>query len=227
MQRQDRDLRDLVFGDSLGETSEAELQAISGHPERREELNRLLRLRETLATLGEEEPPRRIVLALPPQAAQPLPATQISWWQSLRASWGMPGWGFAGACALAGAIVFHAVWTPAVPAGESGSVQTAASSPAPSASEGQTAPALQAASLDEAKIQALLDARVDVAVRKVRAELETKHEQQTAKLVQAAETRLRATHEEEMTQVREAVYFMNKQLGRQLVATAAYASERQ
>lgn len=209
MQRQERDLRDLVFGDSLGETPEAELHAISDHPERREELNRLLRLRESLLSLSEEEPPRRIVLATPPRGES------RRWWGF---GFGSPGWGFAGACALAAAIVFHALWTPAAPRQFA---QTATTSRVDSQ------PVTPPSEADEARIQAMVDARVAAAVAKVREELDTSHRQETARMVHAAEHRLRTEHEQELLQVREAMVYMNKQYGRQLVANAALATELQ
>lgn len=206
MRKQERDLRDLVFGDSLGETSEAELHAISSHPERGEELNRLLRLRESLLSLAEEEPPRRIVLATPPREER------RRWWQLGFAS---PGWGFAGACALAAAIVFHALWTPA-PADPS----QVAFAPDPRPLPSETAPVP-----DETRIQSLVDARVAAAVSQMREDLNAAHRRETARLVSAAETRLREEHEQELMQMREAVNYMNKQFGTQLVANVALANE--
>lgn len=218
MDRQERDLRDLVFGDALGATSEAELQAISSHPASRDELNRLLRLREVLLSVGEEEPPRRTVLVAPTQVGAGHPAA-AAWWQRW---FGAPGWAFAGASALAMAIVFHAVWTTPQPAPSTPMVAQAPSPALPA-----TPAAAQPASDSEARVLALVDARVAEAVQQVRAEMASRQQQDTLRLVAATEDRLRSQHDQEMLEMREAVYFMKKQFGRQLVANVALASEAQ
>jgi hypothetical protein len=169
----------------------------------------LLRLRESLLSLSEEEPPRRIVLAAPPEEEG------RRWWNF---GFGSPGWGFAGACALAAAIVFHAVWAPA---GSPEAVQTTVAPPV------HFQPVAASSDLDEQKIQSLVDARVSAAVTKVRDELNAAHRQETARMVHAAEERLRTEHEQELLQVREAMSYMNKQYGRQLVANVALATELQ
>ncbi|MCU0229052.1 MAG: hypothetical protein MUF01_15585 [Bryobacterales bacterium] len=215
MSSEERDLRDLVFGDALSTANDAELQAISSHPERSHELNRLLRLRETMLSLREEEPPRRTVLVAP------VVPVRASWWRG----WlGNPGWAFGGACALAAAIVFHAVWMGGAGAPPPSQV-TVVSTPTPALSARVVAPQLApAASQPEAldpRVLALVDARVNEAVRTVRADLSAQHQQETQRLLAATENRLRGQYEEEMVDFREAMYFMKKQFGRQLVANAA------
>jgi len=229
MDRQEQDLRELVFGDALSGTPDAELQAISNDPSRRDELNRLLQLREALLSVGEDEPPRRTVLAMPPFAEHK------AWW---RTWFGAPGWGFAGACALAVAMLFHAVWAPMQPASKmmSAGVETMAESlqaePEAAvrteiAAERSALPGTPAEPQADERMRALVDASVDAAVRKVRAEMAIQHQQETIRLVAATENRLRGQYEQEMLEVREAVYFMKKQFGRQLVANVALASEAQ
>lgn len=211
MDRQDRDLRELVFGDALGATPEADLQAISSDAASRDELNRLLRLREVLLSVGDEEPPRRTVLVAPPRV------DAAPWWQRW---FGAPGWAFAGAATLAVAIVFHALWTVGAPAPAMLSAgQT----------EGARTPGISVATATdgtaEERVLQLVDARVEEAVRTVRAEMAARQQQDTLRLVSATEDRLRAQHEQEMLEMREAVYFMKKQFGRQLVANVALVSE--
>ena len=213
MEKQNRDLQELVFGDALSGTPEAELQAISNHPSRRDELTQLLRLRETLLSLREEEPPRRTVLVAPVSAAR------AGWWRSLLRT---PGWGFAGACALAAAIVFHAVWVPA-PVGDAPHTTAKMETLAVPASVDQSG----ATDATEARIEELVQARMGTAVAALRAEIAAAQKDETLRLVAATEDRLRAEHDQEMQGVREAVYFMKKQFGRQLVANVALASEMQ
>ncbi|MCW5964847.1 MAG: hypothetical protein KIT83_12480 [Bryobacterales bacterium] len=236
MDKQEQDLRELVFGDALSATPEAELQAISNNPARRDELSHLLRLREALLSVGEEEPPRRTVLVAPA-----VPASQ-GWW---RQWFGNPGWGFAGACALAAAIVFHAAVT-MNPLAQPMLVAEQAASNKQTAADTQMARIETPVSLAEAesntgdprgneaptgeldpRLRSLVDARVAEAVQAVRADLAMQHQQDTVRLVAATEERLRGQYEEEMIEVREAMYFMKKQFGRQLVANAALVSEVQ
>lgn len=213
MQKNERDLRELVFGDELARTPEAELQAISEHPERQEELNRLLQLREALLTLADEEPPRRTVLVAPA-------ADRMPWWRSLL-GFGTPGWGFAGAMALAAAILAHGwLMRPASPV-----LQVAgnlAGSGAPTATGAITLSEAQI----EARVNAAVDQRLGSLLQQVRAELKTEHQREAQRLVAAAEERLQQQHDAEMFQMREAVTFIQKKYGRQMVANVAFAGER-
>lgn len=213
MQKNERDLRELVFGDELARTPEAELQAISEHPERQEELNRLLQLREALLTLADEEPPRRTVLVAP--AAERMP-----WWRSLL-SFGAPGWGFAGAMALAAAIVAHG-WLMR-PAGE---VLQVAGNPAGSGAPTATGAITLNDAQIEARVNAAVEQRLGSLLQQVRAELKTEHQREARRLVAAAEERLQQQHDAEMFQMREAVTFIQKKYGRQMVANVAFAGER-
>lgn len=215
MQKNERDLRDLVFGDELARTPEAELQAINEHPERQEELNRLLQLREALLTLADEEPPRRTVLVAPT-------AKRAPWWRSVL-SFGSPGWGFAGAMALAAAILAHG-WLMR-PAGDV--LQVATNPPAVSAPRASTAEAALSPQQIDARVNAAVEARLGGMLQQVRAELKAEHHQEAQRLVAAAEERLQQQHDTEMFQMREAVTFIQKKYGRQMVANVAFAEERQ
>ncbi|MDZ7636708.1 MAG: hypothetical protein U5J83_00380 [Bryobacterales bacterium] len=213
MDKNGRDLRDLVFGDELARTPEAELQAINEHPERQEELNRLLQLREALLSLEDEEPPRRTVLVAPPVVANP-------WWKAVL-GFTSPGWGFAGAMALAAAILAHG-WL-ARPASEA---LVAKVPPASIASPVASGNSVDLADLN-AHIDALLQQRLLGAVTDVKAELRQEHQKEAKQLVAAAEQRLQEQHDAEMFQMREAVTFIQKKYGRQMVANVAFIGEQQ
>lgn len=216
MQKNERDLRDLVFGDELARTPEAELQAINEHPERQEELNRLLQLREALLTLADEEPPRRTVLV----AAAP--AERAPWWRSLL-GFGSPGWGFAGAMALAVAVLAHGwMMRPASDALQVATNPPVASTPAAGGAEASITPQEV-----DARVNAAVEARLGSMLQQVRADLKTEHQREAQRLVAAAEERLQQQHDTEMFQMREAVTFIQKKYGRQMVANVAFAEERQ
>lgn len=207
MDKNGRDLRELVFGDELAGTPEAELQAINEHPESQEELNRLLQLREALLSLEDEEPPRRTVLVGAPVE------TGAPWWKR-RMGFAVPGWGFAGAMALALAILTHGWMTrPAAP-------ELVAQAPA------ATAAALDAEAVN-ARIDAAVAQRLEGSIAEAKAELRQEHQREAQRLVAAAEQRLERQHDNEMFQMREAVAFIQKKYGRQMVANVAYMGERQ
>lgn len=208
MDKNGRDLRELVFGDELARTPEAELQAINEHPESQDELNRLLQLRETLLSLEDEEPPRRTVLVGAPVE------TGAPWWKR-RMGFAVPGWGFAGAMALALAILTHG-WMarPAAP-------EFVAQAPA------ATAASALDAEVVNARIDAAVAQRLAGSIAEVKAELRQEHQREAQRLVTAAEQRLERQHDNEMFQMREAVAFIQKKYGRQMVANVAYMGERQ
>src|SRR5690606_27595758 len=209
MDKNGRDLRELVFGDELARTPEAELQAINEHPESQDELNRLLQLRETLLSLEDEEPPRRTVLVgAPVESGTP-------WWKRAM-GFAVPGWGFAGAMALALAILTHGWMTrPAAP-------EFVAQAPA-----AVTSAAAFDAEAVNARIDAAVAQRLAGSIAEVKAELRQEHQREAQRLVAAAEQRLERQHDNEMFQMREAVAFIQKKYGRQMVANVAYMGERQ
>ncbi|MCC6262352.1 MAG: hypothetical protein IT169_02155 [Bryobacterales bacterium] len=214
MDKNGRDLRELVFGDDLARTPEAELQAINEHPESQDELNRLLELRETLLSLEDEDPPRRTVLVGAPVA------TPVAWWKRI-AGFGSPGWNFAGALALAVAVLAHG-WM-ARPAGEEFTArELALQTPV-----AVTQPVALDANAVNARIDAAVEERLAAAIVRVKADLRQEHQQETKRLVNAAEQRLEREHNNEMYQMREAVAFIQKKYGRQMVANVAFMGERQ
>lgn len=208
MDKNGRDLRELVFGDELARTPEAELQAINEQPESQDELNRLLQLRETLLSLEDEEPPRRTVLVGAPVE------TGAPWWKRVM-GFASPGWGFAGAMALALAILTHG-WMarPAAP-------EFVAQAPAATADAALDAEAVNA------RIDTAVAQRLAGSIAEVKAELRQEHQREAQRLVTAAEQRLERQHDNEMFQMREAVAFIQKKYGRQMVANVAYMGERQ
>lgn len=219
MDKNGRDLRELVFGDDLARTPEAELQAINEHPESQAELNRLLELRETLLSLEDEEPPRRTVLVGAPAE------TPVAWWKRF-ASFGSPSWNFAGALALAIAVLAHG-WM-ARPAGEEVTArELAASELAPQTSAAAATAAPLDANAVNARIDAAVEERLAAAIVRVKTELRQEHQQEAKRLVNAAEQRLEREHDQEMYQMREAVAFIQKKYGRQMVANVAFMGERQ
>jgi hypothetical protein len=211
MEKNGRDLRELVFGDELSQTPDAELQAINDHPARQDELNRLLQLREALLSLTDEEPPRRTVLVSAASTAR------APWWKSAL-GFGSPGWGFAGAMALTAAILAHG-WlvqpnpAPLVAQQNAPVVSIPASSPAPSAEE------------IEARVQSALEKRMQAALQQVRAEIRTEHQKDTAQLVAATEDRLQRQHSAEMFRMTEALSYIQKKYDRQMVTNVALMGE--
>lgn len=213
MDKNDRDLRELVFGDELARTPEAELQAINERPESQAELNRLLELRETLLSLADEEPPRRTVLVSETAGAP--------WWKRVLSP-GSPGWGFAGALALAAAVLAHGYLARSV---ERNSAALALESPRIAATA--ATPAVPGEEAIDARIEDAVERRLAREIHAVKAELRKEYQGETRRLVAAAEERMEQRRENEMFQMREAVAFIQKKYGRQLVANVAYMGERQ
>lgn len=214
MDKNGRDLRELVFGDELARTPDSELQAINERAESQRELNRLLELREALLSLEDEEPPRRTVLVDTP------PAADLPWWRRM-ALFGSPAWSFAGALALALAVLAHG-WMARPVSSETLATRLAAQAPSAVAA----APELDADAVN-ARIDAAVEQRLAAAITRVKAELRREHDLEAKRLVNAAEQRLEREHDNEMYQMREAVAFIQKKYGRQMVANVAYMGERQ
>lgn len=215
MDKNGRDLRELVFGDELARIPEAELQAINDHSESQAELNRLLELRETLLSLGEEDPPRRTVLVRD--------SAETPWWKRVM-GFGSPGWGFAGALALAAAIVAHGFL--AKPDGAAIDAGDTKATVAATIARETPSTALDADAIN-AHIEAAVAQRLEREIHRAKAELRQEYQGEARRLVAAAEERMEQRHENEMFQMREAVAFIQKKYGRQLVANVAYMGERQ
>jgi hypothetical protein len=79
----------------------------------------------------------------------------------------------------------------------------------------------------DARVNAAVEARLSSMLQQVRAELKTEHQKEAQRLVAAAEERLQQQHDTEMFQMREAVTFIQKKYGRQMVANVAFVEERQ
>jgi Putative zinc-finger len=149
----------------FGEAAAAERRAIEQHARGcgacADELARLNLMQAALLSVRDEEPPRRIAFVSdkvfePKWYRRPLGAV----------------WGFASALALAGAIVFHAAWSPATIITTDPMASAVRKTPAP-------------AGLSRAAVETMLDAAVKSAV----AEAEARGEKRTRQLLAEAEKR--------------------------------------
>lgn len=151
---------------SLGEATAAEKRQVEAHvkscPACREELARLELTFASMGALRDEEIPRRIAF-VSDQVFEP------SWWRRLWTSG--PQLGFASAGMLAAALVFHAVYQPAIVSPQP-AAQMAAASTSPT-------------TLTEEQIQK----RIDEAVLKAVAQVEDRQKKQTMELLAASEKR--------------------------------------
>ena len=159
----------------------------------REELNRLNFTRSALASLEDEEIPRRIAF-VSDRVFEP------RWWQTMWRSG--PAMGFASAALLAAAILAHAVLA-------HGFAQP-------------VAPAL-GASADAAKIEQRVEARVnsrlDAAVAKAVSEAQAKQSAEFTQVLNATEHRFEAQREADMASFLQADEYRQKQMARLEVAS--------
>ena len=133
----------------------------------REELDRLNLTRSALASLEDEEIPRRIAF-VSDRVFEP------RWWQTMWRSG--PAMGFASSALLAGAILAHGFARPVAPA------------PGPVAQ----VDAAQIEQRVEAQVNSRLNSRVDVAVAKAVNEVQAKQAAELAQVVRAAEVQRKA-----------------------------------
>lgn len=152
------------------------------------------RLANTIAALRavpDEDPPRRIAF-VSDKVFEP------KWWQRF------PAWGFASACALAGAVLAHGYLTRPV--------TQAITAPAPAVS----APA------DLKALEAQFGQRLDAALKKVSAE----NDARVKAAVEETERRLSFEHRAALLTVEENMNLMRKQMNRMFVATADLGDAR-
>lgn len=156
-------LKDYFFGELKG----AEREAVHAHVEAcaqcNEELGRLRLTHAALATLAEEEPPRRVAFVSDP-------VFESSWWQRLWQSG--PRLGFASAALLALAILVHAYVYRAAP------VQ-------PSIAHAVPASPVAAPVADEAAMSSEVARRLQPAIDSAVAQSEARQAKRTAELVEA------------------------------------------
>jgi hypothetical protein len=152
------------------------------------------RLANTIAALRavpDEEPPRRIAF-VSDKVFEP------KWWQRF------PAWGFASACALAGAVLAHGYLTRPV--------TQAITAQAPAVS----------APVDVKALEAQFDRRLEAALQKVSAE----NDARVKAAVEETERRLNFEHRAALLTVEENMNLMRKQMNRMFVATADLGDAR-
>ncbi len=156
----------------------------------REELDRLNLTRSALASLEDEEIPRRIAF-VSDRVFEP------RWWQTMWRSG--PAMGFASSALLAGAILAHGFARPVAPA------------PGPVAQ----VDAAQIEQRVEAQVNSRLNSRVDVAVAKAVTEVQAKQAAELAQVVRAAEVQRKA----DLATIQQAANYYEKQIHRFEVAS--------
>jgi hypothetical protein len=184
------DLKDYLFGELGREERRAIKQHVAACGSCREELDALALMRGALLSVPEEEPPRRIAF-VSDKVFEP------KWYHKLWSSG--PRLGFASACVLAGAIVFHAQRAP---------------------QPVQQAPAV--ARLDQVRLEAELARRIDAAVAQAVAATE---QRQAARLLDVVNARIRISEREyraDLAFIQDVVMRMHKEAA--LARRAAYYS---
>lgn len=177
----------------VGELSRSERAAVEDHVRAcqgcSEELDRLNLTRAALATLEDEEIPRRIAF-VSDRVFEP------RWWQTMWHSG--PVMGFASAVLLAAAILVHGFERPVAPLAK--------------------APAVDTAQI-ERQVEAKVNARLDAAVAKAVSDSQTKQAAEFAKVLNATATRFERQRQSDMATVQQAADYYQKQLGRLVVAS--------
>jgi anti-sigma factor RsiW len=185
----------------FGEASAAERQAVEQHvracPPCGDELARLEFTRAALMSVRDEEMPRRIAF-VSDKVFEP------KWYQRPLGA----VWGFASAAALAGAIVFHALWHP-------GTVI----SPSPMAAAVRKI-AVPPAGLSQAAVASMIDAAVKTAT----AEVSARGEQSARQLLADAEKRHDAERAEMMGAINASFEVLTKKYNNALKMTASVSS---
>lgn len=186
----------------VGELARRERATVEDHVRAcqscREELDRLNLTRAALATLEDEEIPRRIAF-VSDRVFEP------RWWQTIWQSG--PAMGFASAALLAVAILVHGFARPVV------SLVNAPLAKAPAVDTAQIARQV------EAQVNAQVSARLDAAVAKAVSESQTKQAAEFAKVLNATETRYERQRQADMATVQQAADYYEKQIGRLVVAS--------
>lgn len=177
----------------VGELSRSERAAAEDHVRVcqgcREELDRLNLTRAALATLEDEEIPRRIAF-VSDRVFEP------RWWQTMWHSG--PVMGFASAALLAAAILAHGFERPVAPVAK--------------------APAVDTAQI-ERQVEAQVEARLDATVAKAVSDSQTRQAAEFAKVLNATETRFERQRQADIATVQQAADYYQKQIGRLVVAS--------
>lgn len=185
------DLKAYVVGElARGERAVVE-DHVRGCHSCREELDRLNMTRAALATLEDEEIPRRIAF-VSDRVFEP------RWWQTMWRSG--PVMGFASAALLAAAILVHGFERPIASVAK--------------------APAVDTAQIEQ-KVEARINAKLDAAVAKAVSDSQAKQAAEFAQVLNATETRFERQRQADMATVQQAADYYQRQLGRLVVASNA------
>jgi anti-sigma factor RsiW len=161
----------------------------------REELDRLNLTRSALASLEDEEIPRRIAF-VSDRVFEP------RWWRTMWRSG--PAMGFASAALLAAAILAHGFARPVGPA-----AQFVDPAQIEQRVEAQVS----------ARVEAQVSARMDAAVAKAVNEAQAKQAAEFAKVLNATENRLEVQRRSDLATVQQAADYYRKQMAQFLVAS--------
>lgn len=176
------EIKDYLLGESADRAAvESRLKSDAAA---RSDYEQLRLTRDLLrSTLAEEEIPRRIAFVADPVAEEP------RWWQRIWA----PGWGFAAASVLAGAIVVHG-WLVRPVGGTREVVRVEAGS---------------------AEVAALVDAKVAAAVKQVRLESDAR----TAQLLATAEQKYEYQRVSDLAAMEKNLELIRKEMNRNVMAS--------
>jgi anti-sigma factor RsiW len=183
------DLKDYFFGELANQERHAVEQHVAACAGCRDELDALGVTRSALLSVPDEEPLRRIAF-VSDKVFEP------RWWQKL---WAAPQLGFASACIIAAAIVFHALQSPVT---------------------AQAPPAV--AQVDRSRIDAEVAKQVDAAVQNAVAASEARQAAHLADVVNARLKQSRREHRLELLAVQD--YLVRMQKENLLVRKASYES---
>jgi len=177
----------------VGEMTRHERSAIEDHvrvcQNCHDELDRLNSTQSALASLEDEEIPRRIAF-VSDRVFEP------RWWQTMWRSG--PAMGFASAALLAGAIVVHGFERPWAPVAATPSVDTAQI---------------------ERRVEAQVNERMNAAVGKAVNEAQAKQSAEFAKVLDATQHRFEAQRQADMASFLQADEYRQKQMARLEVAS--------
>jgi anti-sigma factor RsiW len=186
------DLKAYVVGELAQREKAAVEDHIRGCQSCHDELDRLNFTRSALASLEDEEIPRRIAF-VSDRVFEP------RWWQTMWRSG--PAMGFASAALLAAAIVAHGFARPVGPSGQS------------------IAAAQMDASQIERRVEAQVSSRVDAAVAKAVNEAQAKQAAEFAKVLNTTEHHFEAQRQADMASFLQADEYRQKQMARLEVAS--------
>ena len=180
------DLRDYFFGElNASDRRQVEVH-LDGCASCREEMASLGVMRSALLTVRDEEPPRRIAF-VSDKVFEP------RWWQVWASG---PRAGLASAALLAAAIFAHGL----------------SSSPSTQPLSAGQAPVAATAAIDRAAIDNEVQSRIDAAVRKASADLETRYESRLRQIVAEQRRELEFEHRANLVSMQEYADTLQKRM---------------